>query len=316
MEQQEMIKVTGLSKSYGRMRALDDVSFSLSEGDLFGFIGPNGAGKTTTLRIMATTLSFDRGEVFISGHSLAKEPDAVRGIIGFMPDFLGIYDDLIVSDYLEFFARAYHLPAHMRNYAIKEVATVTRIEELLDHPVESLSRGMKQRLGLAKTLIHNPRVLLLDEPAAGLDPRARIELRDVIKGLQKQGRTIIISSHILSDLADLCNKVGIIEKGRMMLTETMDGLMSRISMKKRMRLRMLRQGEDARIMLNEHPKVSEIQWDGEDLIFSFSGDGAASADLLRSLMEKEIPVYFFGEVAATLESMYMKVTEVLGVQSN
>jgi len=311
-----MIKVTGLSKSYGRMRALDDVSFSLSEGDLFGFIGPNGAGKTTTLRIMATTLSFDRGEVFISGHSLAKEPDAVRGIIGFMPDFLGIYDDLIVSDYLEFFARAYHLPAHMRNYAIKEVATVTRIEELLDHPVESLSRGMKQRLGLAKTLIHNPRVLLLDEPAAGLDPRARIELRDVIKGLQKQGRTIIISSHILSDLADLCNKVGIIEKGRMMLTETMDGLMSRISMKKRMRLRMLRQGEDARIMLNEHPKVSEIQWDGEDLIFSFSGDGAASADLLRSLMEKEIPVYFFGEVAATLESMYMKVTEVLGVQSN
>jgi ABC-2 type transport system ATP-binding protein len=316
MEQQEMIKVTGLSKSYGRMRALDDVSFSLSEGDLFGFIGPNGAGKTTTLRIMATTLSFDRGEVVISGHSLAKEPDAVRGIIGFMPDFLGIYDDLIVSDYLEFFARAYHLPAHMRNYAIKEVATVTRIEELLDHPVESLSRGMKQRLGLAKTLIHNPRVLLLDEPAAGLDPRARIELRDVIKGLQKQGRTIIISSHILSDLADLCNKVGIIEKGRMMLTETMDGLMSRISMKKRMRLRMLRQGEDARIMLNEHPKVSEIQWDGEDLIFSFSGDGAASADLLRSLMEKEIPVYFFGEVAATLESMYMKVTEVLGVQSN
>jgi len=311
-----MIKVTGLSKSYGRMRALDDVSFSLNEGDLFGFIGPNGAGKTTTLRIMATTLSFDRGEVLISGHSLAKEPDAVRGIIGFMPDFLGIYDDLIVSDYLEFFARAYHLPAHMRGYAIKEVATVTRIEDLLDHPVESLSRGMKQRLGLAKTLIHNPRVLLLDEPAAGLDPRARIELRDVIKGLQKQGRTIIISSHILSDLADLCNKVGIIEKGRMMLTETMDGLMSRISMKKRMRLRMLRQGEDARIMLNEHPKVSEIQWDGEDLIFSFSGDGAASADLLRSLMEKEIPVYFFGEVAATLESMYMKVTEALGVQSN
>jgi len=316
MEQKEMISVRGLSKRYGRFRALDDVSFSLNEGDLFGFIGPNGAGKTTTLRILATTLSFDSGEVTVSGHSLASDPFAIRSLIGFMPDFLGIYDDLIVSDYLEFFARAYHLPSHMRGYAIKEVATLTHIEELLGHPVESLSRGMKQRLGLAKTLIHNPRVLLLDEPAAGLDPRARIELRDVIKGLQKQGRTIIISSHILSDLADLCNKVGIIEKGRMMLTETMDGLMSRISARKRIRIRAVRQGEDAKIMLDENPMVSEVQWDGEDLTFLFSGAEASMADLLRCLMEKDIPIYFFGEVPATLESMYMKVTEALGVQSN
>jgi ABC-2 type transport system ATP-binding protein len=309
MEQKELVSVRGLTKRYGRVLALNDASFTLYEGDLLGFIGPNGAGKTTCLRILATTLRPDSGEAILAGHSVISEVEKVRSIVGFMPDFLGIYDDLIVSDYLEFFARAYHIPSHLRSYTIKEVATLTRVEALLDHPVEALSRGMKQRLGLAKTLIHNPRILLLDEPASGLDPRARVELRDVIKGLQKQGKTIIISSHILSDLADLCNKVGIIEGGRMIYFEDMEALIHRISRGKNMRLRTLGNREDTKIILEENTRVSNLQWDGEDLTFSFQGEDQELNELLRSLIEKEIPLYSFSEISGSLESAYMKITE-------
>jgi ABC-2 type transport system ATP-binding protein len=309
MEQKELVSVRGLTKRYGRVLALNDASFTLYEGDLLGFIGPNGAGKTTCLRILATTLKADGGEAILGGFSVTTEVEKVRGVVGFMPDFLGVYDDLIVSDYLEFFARAYHIPSHLRSYTIKEVATLTRVDSLLDQPVEALSRGMKQRLGLAKTLIHNPRILLLDEPASGLDPRARVELRDVIKGLQRQGKTIIISSHILSDLADLCNKVGIIEGGRMIYFEDREALIHKISQGKNVRLRTLGSMEDTKITLEEIAKVSNLQWDGEDLTFSFQGQDQELHELLRSLIEKELPIYSFGEVSSSLESAYMKITE-------
>ncbi|MDQ7821698.1 MAG: ABC transporter ATP-binding protein [Candidatus Eremiobacteraeota bacterium] len=310
---QETVKVRGLTKRYGKVLAINDLNLTLYEGDLFGFIGPNGAGKTTTLRILATTLSADSGEVFIAGHSLPREVEKVRAIIGFMPDFLGIYDDIAVRDYLEFFARAYHLPPHLRNYAIEEVSTLTRIAPLLGLPVESLSRGMKQRLGLAKTLLHNPRVILLDEPASGLDPKARVELRDIIKGLQKQGRTIIISSHILSDLADLCNKVGIIEKGKMLLVEETESLLRKISTGlKRLKLRTLGNHEELSRILGEYRDVSGIEWDGEDLIITFSGSDRDLSELLRYLIEKELPLYSFSEIQGSLESAYMKIIEGAG----
>jgi ABC-2 type transport system ATP-binding protein len=289
------------------------VSFTLYEGDLFGFIGPNGAGKTTCLRILATVLKPDSGHVSMAGFSLKDELEKVRGIMGFMPDFLGVYDDLRVHDYLDFFARAYHLESHLRGYAIKEVATVTGIVPLLDRPVESLSRGMKQRLGLAKTLLHNPRVLLLDEPASGLDPRARVELRDIIKSLQKAGKTIVISSHILSDLADICNKVGIIHQGRMILCEDMDSLLSRISRGKNVRIRTLSGGEGIRPFLEERPTVSNLLWDGDDLTFSFEGSDEDLHRLLKDIIHAEISLYYFGEFANTLESVYMKITEEPGM---
>ncbi len=286
MEHREMISVRGLTKRYGKIKALDDVSFTLYEGDLFGFIGPNGAGKTTCLRILATVLKPDSGHVSMGGFSLKEELDKVRGIMGFMPDFLGVYDDL---------------------------ATVTGIVPLLDRPVESLSRGMKQRLGLAKTLLHNPRVLLLDEPASGLDPRARVELRDIIKSLQKAGKTIVISSHILSDLADICNKVGIIHQGRMILCEDMDSLLSRISRGKNVRIRTLSGGEGIRPFLEERPTVSNLLWDGDDLTFSFEGSDEDLHRLLKDIIHAEIPLYYFGEFANTLESVYMKITEEPGM---
>jgi ABC-2 type transport system ATP-binding protein len=313
MEHKEMISVRGLTKSYGKTIALNDVSFSLYEGDLFGFIGPNGAGKTTCLRIMATVLKPDSGEVRLGGFSLSHQLDKIRGIIGFMPDFLGVYDDLLVRDYLEFFSRAYHLESHLRSYAIKEAATITGIEPLLERPVESLSRGMKQRLGLAKTLLHNPRILLLDEPASGLDPLARVELREIIKSLQKSGKTIMISSHILSDLADVCNKVGIIEQGKLVLCEDMETLLGMVSRGKNVRIKTLSESENARIFLEEHRKVSDLLWDGESLTFSFDGSDADLHQLLRELVEKEIPLIYFGEFSNTLESVYLKIIEESGM---
>lgn len=309
MERAETVNVRGLTKRYGRTLALNDVSFQLYEGDIFGFIGPNGAGKTTTLRILATNLRPDSGEAILAGCHLSGDIYKVRAVIGFMPDFMGIYDNLTVSDYLEFFARAYHLPPHLQAYAIKEVAALTMIEKHLAQPVEALSRGMKQRLCLAKTLLHNPKILLLDEPASGLDPRARIELKDIIKRLQTQNRTIIISSHILSDLADLCNKVGIIEHGKMVIMDEMDNLLRRISGERKIRLRTLSDREEARIILTECRGVSEIVWDGEDLLFTFSGDDSGLHELLGSLMEKGVRVYNFSEISDSLERIYMKLIE-------
>lgn len=309
MERRPTIEVRGLTKKYGNIFALNDVNFKLYGGDIFGFIGPNGAGKTTTLRILATTLSPTSGEVNIAGYSLGRDTANIRGITGFMPDYLGTYNELLVKDYLEFFARAYHIPSHLRSFAIKEVVALTLMDDLLNHPVESLSRGMKQRLGLAKTVLHNPKILLLDEPASGLDPRARVEFRDIIKGLQKQDKTIIISSHILSDLADLCNKVGIIEKGRMILTDETENLISKIPEGKRIRLKTLGKREEIKIILDETKDVTNLLWDGDDLVFIFKGNNQSLQNILKKLIESEIPVYSFSEIEDSLESVYMKITE-------
>src|ERR1043166_5019047 len=211
-----MIETRDLTKKYGELYAIKSIDLNLNRGDLFGFIGPNGAGKTTTMRILATLLNPTWGEAYVGGHSIYTRPKEIRRMIGYMPDFFGVYDDMKVIEYLEFFAAAYRIRGPKRRQVCEEVLDLVELGYKREALVKSLSRGMTQRLGLARVLLHDPEVLLLDEPASGLDPRARIEIRQLLKELRNMGKTIMVSSHILPELADICNKVGIIERGELL----------------------------------------------------------------------------------------------------
>jgi ABC-2 type transport system ATP-binding protein len=210
-----MIETKNLTKNYGNLTAVDDLNLAIKDGDIFGFIGPNGAGKTTTMRILVTLLEPTRGSAFINGLDVRKDGKKVRRLVGYMPDFMGVYDDLKVFEYLEFFAAAFGIERKKRKSIVEGVLELTDLESKKSATVDSLSRGMQQRLGLARVLIHDPKVLILDEPASGLDPRARIEIRGLLRELKRMGKTIMISSHILSELEEICDHVGIIEHGRL-----------------------------------------------------------------------------------------------------
>src|SRR5215470_6485944 len=224
-----MIQIRHLRKQYKDLVALRDLNLELDPGDIFGYIGPNGAGKTTTIKMLATLLTPTAGTALVDGIDVVRYPEAVRAIVGYMPDFFGVYDDIKVWEYLDFFAAAYRIPKDKRPQIIDDVLTLTDLNVKKDAYVESLSRGMKQRLCLAKTLVHDPKVLLLDEPASGLDPRARIEIKELLKELKAMGKTIIVSSHILPELADFCNKIGIIEKGEMIIAGDVNEIIRQIS---------------------------------------------------------------------------------------
>src|SRR6187431_1894901 len=223
-----MIETNDLTKKYGDLYALDRLTIKLTEGDVYGFIGPNGAGKTTTMRMLATLLNPTWGEATVCGHSIYTGAKEIRRLIGYMPDFYGVYDDMKVIEYLEFFAAAYRIQGPARRQKCEEVLEMVDLGYKRDALVTSLSRGMTQRLGLARVLLHDPEVLLLDEPASGLDPRARIEIRALLKELRKMGKTILVSSHILPELADICNKIGIIERGELLVNGEVTEVMKRV----------------------------------------------------------------------------------------
>src|SRR5215216_5200485 len=223
-----MIETRDLTKKYGDLYALDRLTLRLEPGDVYGFIGPNGAGKTTTMRILATLLNPSWGEASVCGYSIYTGSKEIRRSIGYMPDFFGVYDDMKVVEYLEFFAAAYRIKGPERKKKCEQVLELVDLGYKRDALVTSLSRGMTQRLGLARVLLHDPQVLLLDEPASGLDPRARIEIRSLLKELRNMGKTIMVSSHILPELADVCNKVGIIERGELVFNDTVDELLKRV----------------------------------------------------------------------------------------
>ena len=245
-----MIETRDLTKKYGELFAIKSIDLNLSRGDLFGFIGPNGAGKTTTMRILATLLNPTWGEAYVGGHSIYTRPKEIRRMIGYMPDFFGVYDDMKVIEYLDFFAAAYRIRGPKRRQVCDEVLDLVELGYKREALVTSLSRGMTQRLGLARVLLHDPQVLLLDEPASGLDPRARIEIRTLLKRLGTMGKTIMVSSHILPELADICNKVGIIERGELVFNDTVAELLKRV---------------------RPHTVLN----------IAVAGDGAAAANLLR-----------------------------------
>ncbi len=233
-----MIETKNLTKNYGNLTAVADLNLTVQDGDIFGFIGPNGAGKTTTMRILVTLLEPTRGKAFINGLDVTRDGKKVRGLVGYMPDFMGVYDDLKVFEYLEFFAAAFGIERKKRKSIVEGVLELTDLESKRSAAVDSLSRGMQQRLGLARVLIHDPKVLVLDEPASGLDPRARIEIRELLRELKRMGKTIMISSHILSELEEICDHFGIIEHGRLVFSGTLEEIRPRLGIHSKVRAMM------------------------------------------------------------------------------
>jgi len=304
----QILDVRALTKSYNKQLAVNEMTFQLYPGDILGFLGPNGAGKTTTIRMLATVLAPDAGKAYVSGHSL-EAVEEIRARVGYMPDFLGVYDDLLVREYLEFFARAYKINPTHRDYVIREALEITRLTSLADNPVDGLSRGQKQRLGLARLLMHDPVLLLLDEPAAGLDPRARVDLRDILRSLQQRGKAMIVSSHILSDLSDFCNKVGIVVNGKLILFDETKRLIDRMRDRRRLRMRLLGGGDEAMKFLNQRSEVTGVQFQGEDLLFEVVGFDREVAQLHRVLFEAKFDIITLAEEPWDLQDIYLQATE-------
>lgn len=304
-----MITVEHLSMHFNGLRAVDDVTFTVPEGEVFGFIGPNGAGKTTTIKILATLLVPTAGRAWVNGHCVVNEPEAVRQVVGYMPDYYGVYDGVTVWEYLDFFAAAYRLPYRERRATVDAVLELTDLEGLRHRLVGTLSKGMKQRLCVAKTLIHDPKVLILDEPAAGLDPRARIELRELLKELARMGKTIFISSHILTELSDVCTTVGIIERGRLLTAGRVDQITQALSPVRRVLIEVGGREAEAERLLTAQPSVVHVAAEGTRLRVELSAERSEIADLVGLLVAADIPVLGVSDDRRDLESVFLRVTK-------
>lgn len=304
-----MLEVQGLTKSYGPLLAADDVSFTLRPGEIFGFIGSNGAGKTTTIRMIATLLEPDAGTASLNGFDLRRDTMAIRKSIGYMPDFFGLYEDVKVWEYLDFFATIYRVPARERAGIIANVLELVNLSGKRDAMAGSLSRGMQQRLALARCLIHDPALLLLDEPASGLDPRARAELKDLILELGQMGKIVIVSSHILPELASFCNSVGIIERGRMLACGPVEDIVAGISQNRVLELRFLNDAAPASMWLHGRENVLDTTLTGEHTVrMDFQGGDQEQAKLVEEIVREGFPLVSIRESAVNLEDVFLKVT--------
>jgi ABC-2 type transport system ATP-binding protein len=306
-----MIAVEGLHKEYGRRVALEEVSFDVPKGEIFGFVGPNGAGKTTTIRILATLSSADAGEATVGGIPVHESPAEVRGLIGYMPDFFGVYDRLTSAEYLEFYAACHGVARRKRQAVARELLELVDLSDRRDAPVDSLSRGMKQRLGLARALVHDPAVLLLDEPASGLDPRARVEMKELIRELRRMGKTILISSHILPELEELCTWVGFIDGGRMVAAGPMAEVRDVVAGGRRLRIELAESGEEelARVeeILKGRAGVVSVARMHDHLEVAVS-EALVDDDLLALLVERKVRVRSFSVIPGDLSEVFMRLT--------
>jgi ABC-2 type transport system ATP-binding protein len=306
-----IVRTTALVKHYADTTAVAGVDLEIEAGEIFGLVGPNGAGKTTTLRILATLLAPSSGDAEVAGESVRRNPGEVRRVIGFMPDVFGVYDDMKVWEYLDFFARCHGIPADRRRRIIADLLELVDLGTKRDAYVQSLSRGMQQRLCLAHALVHDPQVLLLDEPASGLDPRARVELRELLRELRSLGKTILISSHILPELEELCTSVAIIDHGRVLASGRIAEIERRLRTGAVLRVRLL--GEDRAADATEHfaaqPDVASVVTLGDGAIeLGFRGDDAASVALLRAAVDAGLPILSFSRAASDLEELFLQVT--------
>jgi ABC-2 type transport system ATP-binding protein len=307
-----MIRTENLTKRYGKLAALTDLNLQIEKGKVFGFIGPNGAGKSTTMLILSTLLEPSEGRAYICGYDVVKEPKAVRQSLGYMPDFFGVYDNLTATEYLDFYAGAYNIPASKRKSLIADLLELVNLSNKADAYVDSLSRGMKQRLGLARCLVHSPDVLILDEPASGLDPRARIEMREILKQLRGMGKTILISSHILPELAELCDEIGVIEKGKLIACGAVDEVSVHTRGITIMEVKILNRFEEAQEILQQFPHVKRLDDKNSHFRFHFTGSEADKAELLQRLIQAGIPVVHFGDSKENLEDVFLAITEGVG----
>ncbi len=304
-----MIEIRGLTKKYGELYAIKEIHLELAKGDVFGFIGPNGAGKTTTMRILATLLNPTWGEAYVGGHSIYTHPKEIRRIIGYMPDFFGVYDDMKVIEYLEFFAAAYRIRGPERRKMCDSVLELVDLTYKREALVTSLSRGMTQRLGLARVLLHDPQVLLLDEPASGLDPRARIEIRGLLKELRNMGKTIMVSSHILPELADICNKIGIIEKGELIVNEDVANVMRKVRQQMVLKIEVGGDQQPAAELLRSQPIVESVAVTGSEMTVTLTPEAEDPSELAVALVNAGYRLKTLKEDEINLETAFMALTK-------
>jgi ABC-2 type transport system ATP-binding protein len=303
-----MIETVDLTKKYGDFVALDSLDLKLERGDLFGFIGPNGAGKTTTIRILATLLAPTWGEAYVCGYSVHTHPREIRRAIGYMPDIFGVYDDMRVREYLEFFAAAYRIDGPARRQVAERSLELVDLGSKRDELVTSLSRGMTQRLGLARVLLHDPEVLLLDEPASGLDPRARIEMRNLLKRLQSMGKTILVSSHILPELADICNRVGIIEYGKLLACGGVQELLAQVRGRPSVRVRVKGSPEAAADVLARCPEAADVTVREGEIVVTLAEGVLDHAPLAAALVTAGHGLVGLQEAEVNLETAFLELT--------
>ncbi len=313
-----MIRTEQLTKKYRKVEALKNLNLSIPRESVFGFIGPNGAGKSTTMLILATLLKPTSGRAWIDGLDVVKQADEVRRIIGYMPDFFGVYDNLTAAEYLSFYASSYGIPRHRQKAIINDLLELVNLTEKRDLYVDGLSRGMKQRLGLARALVHDPQLLILDEPASGLDPRARIEFREILKELRAMGKTVMISSHILPELMGLCDAIGIMEQGELVAQGDVEEINARFKGNRMIEIHVIDQLEKVVRVLEGEQKVTSIQVDESRRLLKvgLNGDEHLQVSLLSRLVAEGIPVFRFEEIAVDLEDVFLKLTSETGGESN
>ena len=304
-----VVEVRGLSVHYGKVHAVRGIDLEIPRGEVFGFIGPNGAGKSSTIRVLATLQRKYGGRARVCGIDCAADPQGVRRKIGFMPDFFGVYDDLTAREYLHFFAAAYGLPAAKRRAVVTDVLELTDLTGKIDSPVDGLSRGMKQRLALARVLLHDPELLLLDEPASGLDPRARIEVRELLKALKEMGKTILISSHILHELGQLCTRIGIIEAGKIVAHGTLDDIFAQLALMRVVHVQLANPSEELTAAMRGLDGVESVERQADRLAVKLREDVAAVEELLEGIQNLGGRVRMFQPQAMDMETAFMKLTE-------
>lgn len=303
------IETKNLSRKFGKNIAVNNLDLVVPQGSLFGLIGPNGAGKTTTIRMLTGLLEPSSGEILIEGNSTHHDWRQLSHKIGYMPDFFGVYEDMLVWEYLDFFGRCHNLPTKQRSKVVEELLDLVDLTEKRNDYVESLSRGMRQRLCLAHTLVHDPQILLLDEPASGLDPRARIEMRELLKELGAMGKTIILSSHILHELAELCDSIGIIEKGSLVYSGSLEEIKQKALQRRTFRLRLISDYEEAMQIISNFHGVGDVFKNKDHIEVSFQGDDNETASFLSDMISEGIRITSFSEKASDLEEIFMRLTK-------
>jgi ABC-2 type transport system ATP-binding protein len=306
-----MIELKNFRKEYGDFVAVENLNLKIEAGEMFGFIGPNGAGKSTTIRFLATLLKATHGEALVNGHSVTKDPIGVRRSVGYMPDNFGVYDGMKVWEFLDFFAVAYQVPRARRKEVLTDVLELLDLTHKRDDFVNGLSRGMKQRLCLAKTLVHDPPVLILDEPSSGLDPRARLEVKALLKELRKMGKTILISSHLLTELADCCTSIGIIERGQLLMHGPMEKVYRKIQRHRTLEVRFAAEPAAGISLIRSDPKVREVIEDTRSATVELDGGDEDVQRLLRQLVAANVGLISFADKEPTLEDVFMMVTKGL-----